>query len=54
MTKDLAAQDSVLGNFRPSLRDLSHFPGFTQDLRPGLFSAVPTGLVSIHTQAERL
>ena len=36
-------QDHVLGNFQPSLRDFSMVhenPG----LRPGLFSAVPTGL----------
>ena len=36
----------VLGNFQPSLRDFSFGSDLTQDLRPGLLSAVPSGLVT--------
>ena len=37
-------QDHVLGNFQPSLRDFS-MPRENPGLRPGLFSAVPAGLM---------
>jgi len=41
-----AAQDYVLGNFQPSLRDW--FVTYANPgLRPGLLSAVPAGLVAI-------
>jgi hypothetical protein len=42
------AQDYILGNSQPSLRDWSVMSNATQDSRPGLQSAVPTGLVPVH------
>jgi hypothetical protein len=41
------AQDCILGNFQPSPAGLFDWAGLTQDLRPGLLSAVPSGLVPI-------
>jgi hypothetical protein len=38
------AQDCILGYSQPSLRDWSVASNPTQDLRPGLLSAVPAGL----------
>ena len=40
------AQDLVLGYSQPSLRDWSMVLDVTQDSRPGLLSAVPSGLSS--------
>jgi hypothetical protein len=40
------AQDCILGYSQPSLRDWSVVSNPTQDSRPGLLSAVPTGLNS--------
>jgi len=40
------AQDPVLGYSQPSLRDWSMVLDVTQDSRPGLLSAVPSGLSS--------
>jgi hypothetical protein len=40
------AQDCILGYSQPSLRDCSMVSNPTQDSRPGLLSAVPSGLSS--------
>ena len=40
------SQDAILGYFYLSM-DYSRFAAATQDLRPGTFSAVPSGLVVV-------
>ena len=42
---------SVLGHSQPSLAGLFLVLIFTQDYRPGLLSAVPSGLVPIHLES---